>query len=90
VTSVATPSGFVPYLPKAGVFAHGQAEMVANNISVEIGGRGKLKAFDGGGSCFLMTGGSQAAFVKGRLLPSPRPTVKLSAPSRTSYTQRVL
>jgi hypothetical protein len=40
------------------VFAHGQAEVVANNISVEITGRGKVKAFDGGGSCFLMTGGA--------------------------------
>ena len=90
VISVATPSGFVPYLPKAGVFAHAEAEMVANNISVEITGRGKVKAFDGGGSCFLMTGGAQAAFVKGTWFSTPRPSIKFSAPSRTSYMQRVL
>jgi sulfide:quinone oxidoreductase len=90
VASVATPSGFVPYLPKAGVFAHGQAEVVANNISVEIRGRGKVKAFDGAGSCFLMTGGAQAAFVKGTWFSTPRPSIKFSAPSRTSYMQRVL
>jgi sulfide:quinone oxidoreductase len=90
VTSVPTPSGFVPYLPKAGVFAHGQAEVVANNISVEIRGKGKVKAFDGDGSCFLMTGGAQAAFVKGSWFSTPRPSIKFSAPSRTSYMQRVL
>jgi sulfide:quinone oxidoreductase len=90
VASLPTPSGFVPYLPKAGVFAHGEAEVVANNISVEITGRGKVKAFDGGGSCFLMTGGSQAAFVKGTWFSTPRPSVKFSSPSRTSYMQRVL
>jgi sulfide:quinone oxidoreductase len=90
VTSVPTPSGFVPYLPKAGVFEHGQAEVVANNISVEIKGRGKAKAWDGGGACFLMTGGAQAAFVKGTWFTTPRPEVKFSPPSRTSYMQRVL
>jgi len=90
VASVLTPSGFVPYLPKAGVFAHGEAEVVANNISVEIRGRGKVKAFDGGGSCFLMTGGAQAAFVKGTWFSTPRPSIKFSAPSRTWYMQRVL
>jgi sulfide:quinone oxidoreductase len=90
VASVPTPSGFVPYLPKAGVFAHGQAEVVANNISVEIKGRGKAKAWDGSGSCFLMTGGPQAAFVKGTWFATPRPVVTFTPPSRTSYMQRVL
>jgi sulfide:quinone oxidoreductase len=90
VASVSTPSGFVPYLPKAGVFAHGQAAVVANNISVEIKGRGNAKAFDGGGSCFLMTGGAQAAFVKGTWFSEPRPSIKFSEPSRTTYMQRVL
>ena len=90
VATVPTPSGFVPFLPKAGVFAHGQAEVVANNIAVAIKGRGKARAWDGGGSCFLMTGGAQAAFVKGNWFTAPRPSVKFSPPSRTSYMQRVL
>lgn len=90
VASIPTPSGFVPYLPKAGVFAHGQAEVVANNISVELKGRDKAKAWDGGGACFLMTGGAQAAFVKGTWFTTPRPLINFSPPSRTSYMQRVL
>lgn len=90
VTSVRTPSGYVPYLPKAGVFAHGQAEVVANNIAVELTGKGKLKAWDGGGACFLMTGGAQAAYVKGTWFTTPRPAITFSPPSRVSYMQRVL
>jgi len=90
VASVPTPSGFVPYLPKAGVFAHHQAEVVANNIAVEIKGRGQIKAWDGGGACFLMTGGADAAFVKGTWFATPRPAVEFSPPSRIMYMQRVL
>jgi sulfide:quinone oxidoreductase len=90
VASISTPAGFVPYLPKAGVFAHGQAEVVANNIAFEIRGRGKRRVWDGSGSCFLMTGGAQAAFVKGSWFTTPRPDISFSPPSRVRYMQRVL
>jgi len=90
VTSVSTPSGFVPYLPKAGVFAHGQAEVVAHDLAVEIKGRGTKKAWDGSGACFLMTGGAQAAFVKGTWFAKPHPDIKFHSPSRIWYMQRVL
>ncbi len=90
VASVPTPSGFVPYLPKAGVFAHGQAEVVAHNIATGIRGRGKRKAYDGGGSCWLMTGGAQAAFVKGTWYTEPHPDIRFHPPSRVLYMQRVL
>jgi sulfide:quinone oxidoreductase len=90
VTSVPTPSGFVSYLPKAGVFAHGQAEVVAHNLAVEIKGRGTRKAWDGSGACFLMTGGAQAAFVKGTWFAKPHPDIKFHPPSRALYMQKVL
>ncbi|HET7404842.1 MAG TPA: FAD/NAD(P)-binding oxidoreductase [Candidatus Bathyarchaeia archaeon] len=90
VTSVPTPSGFVPYLPKAGVFAHRQAETVSHNIAVRILGKGSKKEYDGSGECFLMTGGTQAAFVKGTWFATPHPTIKFHSPSRTLYTERVL
>jgi sulfide:quinone oxidoreductase len=90
VTSVPTPSGFLPYLPKAGVFAHGQAEVVAHNIAAEISGRGTKKGWDGSGSCFLMIGGSQAAFVKGTWYAKPHPDIKFHPPSRALYMERVL
>lgn len=90
VTSVPTPSGFVQYLPKAGVFAHRQAEIVSGNIAVEIRGKGTKKAYDGSGECFLMTGGAQAAFVKGNWFATPHPSIRFDSPSRTRYMQRVL
>jgi sulfide:quinone oxidoreductase len=90
VTSVPTPSGYVPYLPKAGVFAHKQAEIVSHNIAVEIGGKGEKKTYDGSGECFLMTGGTQAGFVKGTWYAKPHPDIKFHSPSRALYAERVL
>jgi sulfide:quinone oxidoreductase len=90
VASVPTPSGYVPLLPKAGVFAHKQAEVVAHNIAVEIEGKGEKKAYDGSGECFLMVGGGQAGFVKGTWYNQPHPDIKFHSPSRTLYAERVL
>lgn len=81
VTSVPTPSGYVPFLPKAGVFAHRQAEVVSHNITTEITGRGKPESYDGSGECFLMTGGKKAGYVKGTWFAKPHPDIKFHAPS---------
>jgi sulfide:quinone oxidoreductase len=90
VTSVPTPHGYFPFLPKAGVFAHGQAEVVANNIAVEIKGRGKTRKWDGHGSCFLEVGRAQSAFLKGRFFAEPKPDIEFHAPSRIWHMQKVL
>lgn len=90
VASLPTPSGYVPYLPKAGVFAHGQAEVVANNITVQVRGKGKLRTWDGEGSCFLEVGQGKSAFVKGNFLASPRPDIKFHMPDRIWHMQKVL
>lgn len=90
ITSVATPSGYVPYLPKAGVFAHGQAEVVANNIALKINRRGKGQLWDGSGACFLMVGNAQSGFVKGNWFTTPHPKIEFFPPSRIRYMQRVL
>ncbi|KKR73759.1 MAG: hypothetical protein A3K61_04685 [Thaumarchaeota archaeon RBG_16_49_8] len=90
VTSLPTPNGYVPLLPKAGVFAHGQAEVVANNISVQIKGRGKMKEWDGHGSCFLEVGHGESAFVKGRFLAEPKPEIEFHMPERVWHMQKVL
>lgn len=90
VASVPTPKGYVPFLPKAGVFAHGQASTVANNITSEIKGRGKETAWDGYGSCFLEVGRGRCAFVKGRFLTEPKPELEFHMPSRIWHMQKVL
>lgn len=90
VASISTPNGYVPFLPKAGVFAHGQAEIVANNIAAEIKGKGKTKDWDGHGACFLEVGGGQSAFVKGNFLAAPKPEIEFHMPGRVWHMQKVL
>jgi sulfide:quinone oxidoreductase len=64
--------------------------VVSHNIVAEIKGKGAPKAYDGSGECFLMTGGSQAGFVKGTWFAKPHPDIKFHSPSRTWYAERVL
>jgi sulfide:quinone oxidoreductase len=68
-------------LPKAGVFAHGEAEVVARNIAAEIkGGKGRWD-FGGEGSCFLETGYGKAGYVTGNFYAEPDPEVRMRQPS---------
>ncbi len=82
VISIKLPNGKM--LPKAGVFAHGQAEIVAHNIAAEVIG-GDKKEFEGDGSCFFEIGYGKAAMAKGNFFTEPDPVVKLRWP-RTSRT----
>ncbi len=76
-------------LPKAGVFAHGEAEVVAHNIAAEIKGRAERKEFDGHGACFVDMG-SVAAYGSGRFFAEPKPEVTLRKPSRIWHVGKVL
>jgi sulfide:quinone oxidoreductase len=67
-------------LPKAGVFAHAEAEVVARNIARAITGIGTAAAFDGVGACFVETGDGRAAYGKGDFYAEPVPDVKLHPP----------
>ena len=68
-------------LPKAGVFAHGEAEVVARNIAAEINDGETRWAFGGEGSCFLETGFGKAAYVTGNFYAEPDPELKMRQPS---------
>lgn len=68
-------------LPKAGVFAHGQAEVVAHNIAAEILGQDPDARFQGHGACFVETGDGRAGFGSGNFMAEPAPAVKLRRPS---------
>lgn len=67
-------------LPKAGVFAHGQAKVVANNIACKITGKGRLMEFAGHGECFVEIGDHKAGFARGNFYASPSPAVKVFRP----------
>ena len=70
VTRIPLPDGKL--LPKAGVFAHREAEVVARNIAARILGTGERETFDGRGSCFLETGAGRAGMAQGDFYAEPR------------------
>ncbi len=72
-------------LPKAGVFAHGQAEVVARNLAAQLEGRSPAWTFGGQGQCFLETGFRRAALAQGDFYAHPAPRVKLRSPSPFWY-----
>lgn len=78
VTSI--PLAMGKPLPRAGVFAHAQAEAVVKTIGRAITGRGKAGTFDGHGECFIETGDSKAGFGKGNFYAEPRPQIAMSMP----------
>lgn len=77
-------------LPKAGVFAHGQAEVVAQNLAHQITGKGKPVTFDGHGECFVEAGDGKAGFGRGNFYGEPTPQVKLFNPGRHWHAGKVL
>jgi sulfide:quinone oxidoreductase len=77
-------------LPKAGVFAHAEAEAVAKNIARAILGKGKPAGFDGEGECFIETGDGKAGFGKGNFYAEPVPQVKIHPPGRRWHAGKVL
>jgi sulfide:quinone oxidoreductase len=88
VTSV--PLAMGRPLPKAGVFAHRQAEVVAGNLAAEWTGRGARQAFDGYGQCFLEVGDGKAGLGSGDFYAEPTPRVALRGPSRWWHWSKVL
>ena len=85
VASIPLANGMM--LPKAGVFAHGEAEVVARNIAAEIMG-GQQWAFGGEGPCFLETGFGKAGYAAGKFYAEPEPTVMLRRPSILWHWQK--
>lgn len=76
-------------LPRAGVFAHGQAHAVADTITAAITGRGDAGRFDGHGGCFIETGAGRAAYGAGDFYADPAPVVALRSPSRLWHWGKV-
>jgi sulfide:quinone oxidoreductase len=73
VTSVGTP--------KAGVFAEGQASVVADAIIASVRGDGPAATYDGRGICYLEFGHEQVAKVEVTFLSGQAPHGVLQGPS---------
>lgn len=87
---VAIPLALGKPLPKAGVFAHREAEVVAKNIARAIAGNGTPARFDGCGECFIEVGGGKAGFGGGNFYAEPTPVVKLETPGWRWHLSKVL
>jgi len=77
-------------LPKAGTFAHAQAEVVAERIAAEIHRASTGAEFDGAGYCWLETGGGSAGFTSGQFYAEPDPLVPLPRAGRLWHLSKVM
>ena len=77
-------------LPKAGVFAHGQAEVVAHNIAHAWTGNGTPRQFTGEGMCFIEAGGGRAGVGKGNFYAEPTPQVEMRGPNLFWHAGKIL
>ena len=75
VTAIPIANGMA--LPKAGVFAHAEGDVVAARIADRFAGREPASTFAGQGMCFLETGHGQATMVRGDFFATP-PDVALA------------
>lgn len=76
-------------LPRAGVFAHAQALVVADAIVAKISGKDSVGRFNGHGGCFIETGNGKAAYGSGNFYADPAPAVIMKAPSRRGHWGKV-
>lgn len=70
------------FLPKAGVFAHAEADVVARRIAREMSGHAADASFDGEGGCFVEMGSGKAAYATGDFYARGTPKVLLRRPGR--------
>ena len=77
-------------LPKAGVLAHGQAEVVARNIAAGIRGERAGATFTGNGACFVEIGAGRAGYGSGSFYAEPAPQIRLRPPGRLLHWGKLL
>jgi sulfide:quinone oxidoreductase len=93
-TAIPIPGRWKPdvplMLPKAGVFAHAQAEVVARRIASEVTHTRPTDASPGSGYCMLEAGEQLAGFAFGDFYAEPSPRVQLRTIGRTWHLGKVL
>jgi len=94
ITAVPIPGRWmqeVPLLlPKAGVFAHAQGEIVAERIAAAVTGEATRASFAGDGYCMLEAGAGEAGFAFGNFYDQPAPRVHLRQIGKPWHWGKVL
>jgi sulfide:quinone oxidoreductase len=93
VTVVPLPGRFKPdmplVLPKAGVFAQGEALVVASHIAAEVEGKGAGDSYAGKGFCYIEMGGRHAVRGDGSFFEMPHPVMSRAVPDLMQYEQKL-
>jgi sulfide:quinone oxidoreductase len=94
ITTVPIPGRWKPdvplLLPKAGVFAHAQALVVAHRIAAEIRGAAATDTFCGDGFCMLEAGEELAGVAFGDFFHEPSPDVHVKSIGKAWHHGKVL
>lgn len=94
IASIPLPGRWTPdkpmMLPKAGVFAHLQADVVAKNIANKINGIETDEKFCADGYCMLEAGDDLAGFAYGNFFGEPHPYVHLKKIGKKWHIGKVL
>jgi sulfide:quinone oxidoreductase len=94
VTAVPIPGRWKPdvplMLPKAGVFAHAQALVVAGRIAAAIRGAASTTTFCGDGFCMLEAGADVAGVAFGDFFHEPSPDVRVKSIGKAWHFGKVL
>ncbi|HLN34786.1 MAG TPA: FAD/NAD(P)-binding oxidoreductase [Nitrososphaeraceae archaeon] len=79
-------------IPKAGIFAEGEAKVVSQQIINEIKNNNNNKAltkFDGKGFCFMEIGDKKAGYIYADFYNERGPTTRLDPPSDEFYQKKL-
>jgi sulfide:quinone oxidoreductase len=76
-------------IPKAGIFAEGQAKSVSYQIINEIANQSYNEKYDGRGFCFMEIGSKKAGFLAADFYNITGPITRLDPPSEESYKKKL-
>jgi sulfide:quinone oxidoreductase len=76
-------------IPKAGIFAEGEAKVVSQQIINEITNNNSSAKFDGKGFCFMEVGNKKAGYIDADFYNESGPTVRLDPPSEELYQRKL-
>jgi sulfide:quinone oxidoreductase len=76
-------------IPKAGIFAEGEAKVISQQIINEITNNNNRAKFDGKGFCFMEIGNKMAGYIDADFYNELGPTVRLDPPSKELYQRKL-
>lgn len=93
VTTVPLPGRYKPgaplVLPKAGVMAEAQGEVVAEHLASLALGAKSENTFNGQGVCYIETGADRAIQGKGSFFSLPHPVMEMTPPDHIYYQEKL-